>query len=532
MKQGNALSRWFRQFVWSGLILLAAVATSSAQQASPPAEAPSMDAAIHELQQQVQELRAAVAEVHSEAAQYRAETAELRRQLQATQTQLAAAIAAPTPPTESTNVESAPAAETAATSSEKPAASLEDRVASLEESSQLLNGKVDDQYQTKVESASKYHVRFSGIALLNLFSNRGPTDNQSVPAWATAPSPFDSKGDFGATLNQSELGLEVFGPTIAGARTTGSVQVDFSGGFANTANGTNFGLVRLRTANLRMDWKNTSIVAGQDNLFLSPLSPTSFASLAEPAFSYAGNLWGWIPQVRIEHRFDLSDTQQLLIQGGILDNVTGEPPYYAFQRTAQAGERSSQPGFGARVAWTYNLFGHPATFGAAGYYSRQDWVIDHHIDGWAGMTDWDIPIGSRVSVSGEYYRGLAVGGFGGGVGRSVLYSDNNFGPATQVRGLQSEGGWAQLKVRATSKLEFNGAYGLDSPFAEYLRDFSDGQNYLGPPLSQNRSGMINFIYRPRSNLLFSTEYRRLKTYQLDWGAWTAQQVNLMMGILF
>ena len=31
----------------------------------------------------------------------------------------------------------------------------------------------------------------------------------------------------------------------------------------------------LRIANLRMDWDHTSIVAGQDNAFFSPLSPTS-----------------------------------------------------------------------------------------------------------------------------------------------------------------------------------------------------------------------------------------------------------------
>jgi hypothetical protein len=486
-----------------------------------------MDAAIQELQEQVRELRAAVAEVHSEAAQYRAETAELRRQLQATQSQLAAASGTQPSPEASTNVESA-----ARGAAAMPKTSLEDRVASLEESSQLLSGKVDEQYQTKAESASKYRVRLSGIALLNLFSNRGAADSANIPTWAVAPSPFYSKGNFGASVAQSELGLEAFGPMVAGAKTTGNVQVDFSGGFTNTENGTNFGLLRLRIASLRMDWDKTSIVAGQDNLFLSPLSPTSFASLAIPALSYAGNLWGWIPQVRVEHRFDLSDNQQVLLQGGILDNVTGEPPYDSFRRTTQAGERSSQPAFGMRVAWKHDLFGKPMTLAAAGYYSRQDWVIDHHVDGWAGMTDWDIPMGSRVSISGEFYRGLAVGGFGGGVGRSVLYSDNNFGPTTQVRGLQSEGGWSQLKVRATAKLEFNGVVGVDNPFAEYLRKFSAGQNYLGPPLSQNRSALVNFIYRPRSNLLFSTEYRHLKTYQLDSSAPSAEQVNLMMGILF
>ena len=77
---------------------------------------------------------------------------------------------------------------------------------------------------------------------------------------------------------------------------------------------------------MRMDWKDTSVVVGQDSSFFSPLSPTSFASLAVPALNYAGNLWAWTPQVRIEHRFEISSDQNIMIQGGIMDNLTGEFP--------------------------------------------------------------------------------------------------------------------------------------------------------------------------------------------------------------
>ena len=51
-------------------------------------------------------------------------------------------------------------------------------------------------------------------------------------------------------------------------------------------------------------WIGTILRSSPDKtmLYVSPLSPTSFASLAVPAFGYAGNLWGWIPQVRVEHR--------------------------------------------------------------------------------------------------------------------------------------------------------------------------------------------------------------------------------------
>ena len=115
------------------------------------------------------------------------------------------------------------------------------------------------------------------------------------------------------------------------------------------------------------------------------------------------------------------------------------------------------------------------------------------------------------------------------MGRSVLFSSDTNG---QVQPLNSVGGWSQLKFRATSKLEFNGAFGVDNPYAADVRTYPVSPNYVPSLLLQNRSAMVNFIYRPRSDLLFSGEYRYLRTFDLDAGSPTSEQVNLMMGILF
>jgi hypothetical protein len=98
--------------------------------------------------------------------------------------------------------------------------------------------------------------------------------------------------------------------------------------------------------------------------------------------------------------------------------------------------------------------------------------------------------------------------------------------------LDSVGGWAQLKYRATSKLEFNGAYGQDNPYSSDVRAFSNTAGYSAFTLVRNRGSLVNFIFRPRSNLLFSAEYRHLRTFDISNDSWTADQVNLMMGILF
>jgi len=518
-----------RAALLGGFLIMASTLAAWAQTAEA-AGASSSDAAVtvavQELKQQVGELRAAVAEMRAEAAQYRQETAELRRELEDLRGQPgAASVEAKSYPNpsrpEPSGTEAAP--QTA------PAAPLEQRVASLEETTQLLNSKIEDQYQTKVESASKYRVRLSGIALMNLFGNSGTTDNMDIPSLVLGPN---QGGNFGATLRQSEVSLEVFGPTLAGAKTSADVQADFAGGFPNTWNGVNSGIFRLQLASARLDWPSTSVVVGQDNLFISPLSPTSFASLAVPAFNYAGNLWAWTPQVRVEHRLNLSDTLKMSLQAGILDNLTGEFPANSYFRSPGPGENSGQPAYALRTAWTTGVFGRSVTLGTAGYYSRQDWNFNHNADGWAGMVDWEIPLLAKLELTGEFYRGRAVGGIGGGISRSVLFLGDPDNPATAIRPLDSRGGWSQLKFRATSKLEFNAGFGIDNPTAAEVRLASGSQQYVGPLLTQNRAGLINFVYRPRSNLLFSTEYRHLRSFPIDSVSNSAQQVNMVMGVLF
>ena len=521
--------------------------TCSLAQESAPVAQPG-DAPLRDLASQVQELRAVIEQMRTENAQSRAEMQELRQELQNTR-QLLAPLAARrgealpgltgTTPAESTpygtnSVSSASSASSASiASSPVSATEIGNRVQRLEESTQLLSSKVDEQYQTKVETAAKYRARLSGIVLMNAFRNVGASDNLDLPDYAQPPAlGTDSQASFGATLRQTEIGLEIFGPNLAGAKSSANVQFDFAGGFPSTANGVSFGLVRMQTASLRLDWKHTSVIAGQDSLFISPLSPTSFASLAIPAFAYAGNLWGWTPQVRVEHRFDLPDQQTLTLQGGILDNLDWEPPSNSFTRSATAGEQTGQPAYAMRTAWSRPVFDHPLSFAVAGYYGRQDWSWNRHVDGWAGMTDWQIPIVRRLTLSGEFYRGRGAGGLGAAIGQPILFGGNPSYATTSIHGLDSAGGWTQLKFQLTPRLELNGVVAEDNAFTTDVRGFATDANNFGPILGRNRGALGNLVYRPRSDLLLSAEFRRLHTFPVYDAASVTNQINLAMGILF
>jgi len=521
-----------KRAVWIGrwmmvASLMAGSGALAAQEAVNRGPAPSPDAladSVRELREQVRELQRAMAELRSENQQARAEGTEVRRELEH--------LRGPSGPQNAVLVETAARSNATVQDEGQQDQKRREHAAKLDEEYELLSGKIDDQYQTKVESASKYRVRISGIVLMNLFSNSGAVDSIDLPTLAYAKPLAYTRGSFGATVRQSEVGLEVFGPRVAGARMRADLQLDLGGGFVAAPNGASAGLLRLRTGTMHLDWANTSVVAGQDGLFFSPNSPTSFASLAIPALSYAGNLWGWAPQIRVEHRVALDEGSSIAFQAGVLDPLSGETPNYAIYRQPGAGEASRQPAFATRIAWTHSLFGQPLRVGVAGFFSRQSYGFDRNVDAWAGMTDFELPLGRQFSLSGKLYRGKGLGGLYGGLGRSVLFSGDPGSSSTLVRGLNTAGGWTQLKYRPVSKLEFNAAFGLDNPYAVDLRAFPYPQSYGDPGLARNSGGFANVIFRPRSDVLFSAEYRHLRTYMINSGPDSAEHLNLMMGVLF
>jgi hypothetical protein len=451
------------------------------------------------------------------------ESAALRKELGATKAQLASF---------SSHSADASPVQQAFAGGGSPQGTVEDRLSKLEETQQLDDQKIAEQSQTKVESASKYRLRLSGMILFNAYSDRGSVDNQDFPEIATPRDVLASNGTFGGSLRQSQIGIEGFGPTIDGARTSAEVQFDFAGGFPDATNGVSFGIMRLRTGTVRFDWDNTSVIAGQDTLFLAPLSPTSIATVAIPSFAYSGNLWSWTPQVRVEHRFHTSENSSLLLQGGILDGLSGDTPPSQYYRYPTWGENSGQPAYATRISWTQNIAGQNVILGAGGYYDRQNWGLGRSIDAWAGTADATLPLGSRFEFTGQFYRGRAVGGLGGGIGQTALWVGPLVDPATEIYGLDSIGGWAQLKYKATSKLQFNGAFGQDNPFASDMRQNGGSQPYYPSPLSKNQSVMTNFLYQPKSDIVLSLEYRRLKTYTLDSGSNSANIIDLSVGYIF
>jgi hypothetical protein len=119
-----------------------------------------------------------------------------------------------------------------------------------------------------------------------------------------------------------------------------------------------------------------------------------------------------------------------------------------------------------------------------------------------------LPLGRHFVLTSDAYRGQGLGGLGGGGYADVVYQYSDL--AQISRALNDVGGWSQLKYKWSERLEFNGGYGLDNPFADQIHaipETSPAAIYSG--LARNRSTFGNVIYSPSSYLLFSLEYRRL-----------------------
>lgn len=476
------------------IVLCLMASTVWAQQSEvPPAED------IKSIAQQLQETRSALAEAQQEIQQLRHDLDEVRQQVK---------------------VEPAPDADSAAPTT-----------AAADQDPTFLAAKISELHQDKVESSSKYPVKISGLILFNSFLDAGNVAASDLPILAFPRPAASANGSIGATLSQTLLGIDAKGPQLFGAQTSANVSVDFAGGNPPTQYGVTAGLIRLRTANAHLQWTNASLTVGQDGPFFSPLSPTSYATVAQPGLSWAGNLWVWTPQAVAERRIQVGTDSALVLQGGLLDPLTEEiPPLEG--RSPGAGELTRVPAIAGRIAYEDHSASHPFSIGLGGYRAKQRYESFSDVDSWTVNTDIKAAITRFVEISGEGYKGQAAGGLGGGIWSSAVFPEAS-APHSAVHALRSVGGWGQLKLKPVALFEVNAALGQDENYASDLHLFPVSYSSDGlPAFQKNQARFINFIYTPRSALLFALEYRHLRTTFAGGKSATGDQINLAAGVHF
>src|ERR1700754_334490 len=344
------------------LSLMAQSAISVPAHAPPPA--PEVDNHSAEMEQKLKTISSTLATTNQQLQQSQQEIQQLREELTQIKRQLASIHPVPAESFGTGNTEASTG------DAAKTAASIE----ALQEQEQTVEAQVKLHDQTKVESSSKYPIRISGLILFNSFINLGNVDSVDLPEVAlNNQGNTVGNGSAGASFRQTILGLEGYGPRIAGARTSANVDLDFFGGLAYTSYGTSAGIVRMRTASINLDWGNDSIQAGMVAPLISPLSPSSYASVAVPALAGAGNLWAWSPQLKYTHHVPLQSGRRLQFEFGLWDPPAAGYSTSSIIRFPSPGESSKQPGYESRVSYGTFSGEHPSQIGLGGYYNRQSY---------------------------------------------------------------------------------------------------------------------------------------------------------------
>ncbi|HEX5235680.1 MAG TPA: hypothetical protein VFW25_10165 [Silvibacterium sp.] len=468
------------------------------------------------LAEQVQKLTEAMERTEAQVKQSQQQLDDMRKQLSELQRQMAQNEAKPAPgPT--------PAPSSQASSGAAASAAIQD----IRERQAMQQTQITTQEQAKVESESRYPVKITGLLLLNGFVNTGAVDIASTPAVALPGS-----GSTGGSVRQTVLGFEARGPHLFGARTYADLRVDFDGSPASDVSTSAFSgyyssttaLLRLRTAHAGLRWNNIEAYFALDRPIFNPDMPASLTAVAIPALAWSGNLWTWNPQLGLNFDLDSSNALTVRMQAALI-GVEDAPlspfapnPANANTPPPTTAEQSRWPGVEARLA----LLGpHPnehvpySHFGVGGYFApHSSTLLGHGFDSWAGTLDARFLLPARLQWTGNFYRGQALGGLGGGAFKDFVYRQNSNLSGNFLRPLDDVGGWTELKEKLSERIEFNALYGTDDVFARELRFYAVQGGTMYQNLARNRTFAGNVIFSPSSYLLFSLEYRHLESFRI------------------
>ncbi len=478
---------WWLRAAWGCLVYGAVGASSLRGQSAPSAG---------ELQSQLDSVQARLEKAQQQIDQDHLELLQLRKQLESLQSAIS------------------------------PAADLQQAVAGLQEQQAIHQAQIQVHEQEKIETASKYQVKLHGLLLFNAAVNNGAPDQPILPLLALPPGTAAS-GSLAASGRQTLLGLAATGPELWGARTYADVEMDFSGGLSSGGYTVGGSLLRLRTAALQMVWPNTTLQAGIAPLILTPEYATSYFNIAQPALSWSGALWSWLPQLSIEQRWEIFGHQQLSLQAALADIPDAGENSNSGLGAVSAAERSRYPGSELRAAWHR---GAGATIGLGGYWSPHAYAGSATVDAWAGTIDGKVLLPARFEFSGEAYRGSALGGLSAGAFKDVVTYSNS--ADSNVTGLRDAGGWTQLKFKPRERLEFNLAFGLDNADTRQLRQAEIDETDPFARLARNQTVFGNMVFRPTSTLILSGEYRRIRSWGVNGPGDHASRFGLAAGYAF
>jgi hypothetical protein len=406
-----------------------------------------------------------------------------------------------------------------------PARAQEDstlaRLRALEATVEMLQKQLAEQATTAVQTRSRIQLELTGRVVINAFSNERRVNNVDDPQFVLRDSAIliPSNG-FGMAVRQTMLGFRTQVSDIAGGTFRGVMDVDFYGGQQPSSGGRTFPLLRLRTAHGTIRWPHGEIMAGQEIPLVSPQNPISPAAVGTPGFVTAGNLWLWLPQLRVTG--EVGSKLRFGVQGAVLAPTSGDA-VGAFDTDFDVAERSRKPYLETRlrVRWGED----PSQLSELGCAAHIGWVavptvthpqLDSTLQSKVIGCDARVSVFDWLELRGEAYGGQLARGLGGGaIGQGI---------GQNGRPVQNAAWWGQLNLRPISQVQLGAGCGVDDP------DDSDLVQAVNTRY-RNQACAVYSIVRPAGPTFIGFELRKIETkYQTR--SFTNHHLNLALGFEF
>ncbi|MDR1483592.1 MAG: hypothetical protein LBT09_02085 [Planctomycetaceae bacterium] len=303
----------------------------------------------------------------------------------------------------------------------------------------------------------KGKIKITPYGYINLSASyetqRTTTGDYAV--YANSPDIDDDSG-FNVDPKSTRLGLKFDGGGVGGwggSRSEGAIEFDFQG--ANAPR--NRGGFLLRKAYFAISDGRTKLLAGQDWEIISPLYPKT---LNYTAGACVGNVGYRRAMLRVDRRFDLCNSDNVLVQFGITDNVFRDD-------NMVLPASSSYPIIQGRLAYTFgkgffdhgHSHGKAAAIGVSSHFGEQRFTFGgnkKNLETWSFNVDFDLPLTQRLGFQMEYFIGENLATIEGGILQGV--------DIARRKTIRSQGGWMAFTYQVTKKTQMNFCYMVDDPF--------------------------------------------------------------------
>lgn len=356
-------------------------------------------------------------------------------------------------------------------------------------------------------------VKPYGFVLVNASYNTDAVTDIPVSA------PVDETGDpnFLITPRQTRFGLMMKSDTEH--TPSGAIELDFWGLRGSGPNGgPTQSAPRLRRAFLELHFDRFSLLAGQEWIVFSPLSPTTLMHTSLPGMMSSGNLWARLPQIRGTFKPVADDRSEIKLEVALTRPLGGEATMTPVAQgdVLGVGELSQAPGVEGRLGYTKKGSASIAV-GAGGHFVNENFGDDvqgDKVTGNAYAVGGDLMVSAgKVAVSGELFYGQNIG---------TLFSNATFVRVDSVQRdtegvetgrwpkeaneIKAFGGWGEIKVMPSETWEAAVSVGIESMDDEFLANGS---------IKNNMTAMGTVICKAVKGVKIGLEGGYIKTERID-----------------